>query len=50
VIGRKASHPSERLEIERFIQVLRQVVDDALDSVRVAVGVVHRAPRLTHSV
>ena len=50
VIGRKASHSGERLEIERLVQVLGQVVNDALDPLRVAVGVVHHARRLTPSV
>jgi hypothetical protein len=48
-IRRKASHSSERIEIERFVQVPGQVVDDALDALRIAVGIVHRAPSVTHS-
>jgi hypothetical protein len=41
---------SEHLEIERFVQLLRNLADDALNALNVAVGVDHRAPTLAHSV
>jgi len=43
MIRRKTSHSSERLQIEPFIQMLGQVLDNALDAFGVTVRVVHRA-------
>ena len=38
VIGRKAGHTGQRLEIQGPVQVPCQVVDDALDALRIALG------------
>ena len=39
VIGREAGDARERFELERVVQVLGQVVDDALDARGIGVGV-----------
>jgi len=41
---------SDRLKIERFVQLLRHLADDALNVLSVAVEVDHRTPTLAHSV
>ncbi len=50
VVGRKVRYSSEGVESQRVIQVFGEILDDALDSSRIAVVLFHGAARLARTV